>query len=61
MKEYLSVREVAERFSISKMSIYRLIEADEIPVLRIGKSLRIRTADLEDYVSSHTTRLEEAE
>lgn len=61
MSQYLSVTDVAKHINISKMTIYRLIEAGEIPALRVGRSVRILEQDLEEYVIRNTTKLEEAQ
>jgi len=49
-KDFYSVREVAEKFGISKDGVYRLIRKKEIPVHKIGGAIRISQADLEDYL-----------
>lgn len=50
----LTVAEVAAHFRVSKMTIYRQIEARQLPAIRVGRSFRIPadavnrlTADLE--------------
>lgn len=58
---YLTVREVAERLRLSKMTVYRLMESGEMPSLRVGRSFRIPAQDLEHYLSANTTRIEETQ
>lgn len=60
MSQYLSVTDVAKHINISKMTIYRLIDAGEIPALRVGRSVRILQTDLEQYVIRNTSNMEEA-
>lgn len=46
----LTVREVAEIFRVSTMTVYRLLEEGELCGLRIGSSWRIRTSKVESYL-----------
>lgn len=48
-KTYFRVDEVARYFSISIRTIYRLIEDEELPALKIRGSLRIHRNDLTKY------------
>ncbi|SDD94730.1 helix-turn-helix domain-containing protein [Actinokineospora iranica] len=38
---YLRVKEVAVRFAVSPSTVYRAVEAGELPSVRIGGSVRI--------------------
>lgn len=38
---FLTVAEVAAKVRVSKMTIYRLIQAGELPAVRVGRSFRI--------------------
>jgi excisionase family DNA binding protein len=49
-KEFYSVKEVAEKLGISKDTIRRLIRKGEFPANKIGGSIRIRWADVEEYL-----------
>lgn len=46
----LDVRQVAERLNVCKMTVYRLIHAEQIPAVRVGKSYRIDNEDFEAYL-----------
>ena len=39
--QFLTVTEVAEAMRVSKMTVYRLIHAGELPAIRVGKSFRV--------------------
>lgn len=52
---FLTVAEVAEELRVSTMTVYRLIKAEELPATRVGKSLRIRTADVERFLEGRYT------
>jgi len=43
----LTPEEVADALSVSRHTIYRLIERGEIPTVRIGRLRRVRKVDLE--------------
>jgi excisionase family DNA binding protein len=50
----LTVREVAESMRVSTMTVYRLIKAEELPAIRVGKHFRIRRRDLAGYLDART-------
>jgi excisionase family DNA binding protein len=52
---FFTVAEVAARLRVSTMTVYRLIKAGELPAVRIGKSYRIRTDDLDRYLADRYT------
>ncbi len=53
---YLTVREVAGTLRVSNMTVYRLINAGELPAVRIGKSFRLREDDVNSYLSERYTQ-----
>lgn len=50
---FLTAAEAAERMRVSKMTVYRLIKAGELPAVQIGRSYRVREDDLERYLQSN--------
>jgi len=50
----LTVREVAEAMRVSTMTVYRLIKAEDLPAIRVGKHFRIRRRDLAAYLDART-------
>ncbi|MEX1176846.1 MAG: helix-turn-helix domain-containing protein [Nitriliruptor sp.] len=48
----LTVAEVADTLRVSSMTVYRLVKAGELPALRVGKNIRIRTEDLDAYLAA---------
>jgi excisionase family DNA binding protein len=52
---FMTVSEVATSLRVSTMTVYRLINAGELPAARIGRSFRVRTADLEHYLADQFT------
>ena len=61
MADLLTVAEVAERLRVSTMTVYRLIQREELPALRIGRSYRIDQDDLQSYLSGHATDVDRAD
>lgn len=51
---YLSVAEVAERFRVSPMTIYRLCQSGELVSVRVGRSFRIPLRSYERFIETHT-------
>ena len=50
----LTAAEVAEQLRVSTMTIYRLIRRGELPAVRVGRNYRVRTQDLDDYLSGQS-------
>lgn len=48
----LSVIEVAERLSRSRVTIYRMIHAGELPAVQFRGGIRVRESDLEEYIEA---------
>ena len=47
----LTVNEVAEIMRVSNMTIYRLIKAGDLAATRVGRSYRIRSGDVDTYLT----------
>jgi len=45
-----TIEEAAELLSLSRTQLYRLIEVEELPTVKVGKSRRITFAQLESFV-----------
>jgi excisionase family DNA binding protein len=52
---FLTVSEVAAVMRLSKMTVYRLVRAHELPAVRFGRSYRVPEHAIEDYVHHHST------
>jgi excisionase family DNA binding protein len=48
--ELLKPSQVCEALKISEATFYRLVRRNAIPVVRIGKSLRVRQTALDAYL-----------
>jgi len=54
MPKLLKIAEVAEILSVSKTTIYRLIQIGDLPAVHIADELvRVRMVDLEKYILEH--------
>ena len=54
----LKPAEVAEILQVSKAYAYVLMNRGEIPLVRIGKIVRVRLEDLERYIKEKTSQNE---
>ncbi len=49
----LTVREVAYLLNISRTMVYTLIRSGDLPTIHIGYRIRVRSADLDAFLSRH--------
>ena len=50
---FLTVAEVADMMRVSKMTVYRLVHAGELPAIRFGRSFRVPESAVEAAIDSH--------
>lgn len=55
MEPLLSSAQVADLLSVSRLTVYRLIERGLLPVYRVARRLRFTKTDLESYLSRSRT------
>ena len=48
----LSIKEVIEILNISRATLYRMIDAGEIKAYKIGKGVRFKQEEIEEYINS---------
>ena len=51
--ELLSIAQVCQRLDMGKSWVYRRIHEGEIPSVRLGRTIKIRRDDLENYLEEH--------
>lgn len=56
----LTLLDAAERLSVSEKTLRRVIAAGELSIVRIGRLVRIREADLERFILASLRREEPA-
>ena len=49
---FLTVAEVADIMRVSKMTVYRLVHAGELPAVRVGRSFRVHESAVKEYLDS---------
>lgn len=49
-ERFLTVQEVAELMRVSTMTVYRLIKAGDLRAARVGRSYRLREAEVDAYL-----------
>jgi excisionase family DNA binding protein len=47
---FLTVAEVASIMRVSKMTVYRLVHAGDLPAVRVGRSFRVPEDAVDDYL-----------
>ncbi len=47
---FLTVAEVAAAMRVSKMTVYRLVHAGELPAARVGRSFRVPEEAVDEYL-----------
>lgn len=47
---FLTVAEVAKIMRVSKMTVYRMVHAGELPAVRVGRSFRVPESAVTDYL-----------
>jgi excisionase family DNA binding protein len=47
---FLTVAEVAALMRVSKMTVYRLVHAGELPAVRVGRSFRVPEEAVRRYI-----------
>ncbi|AWB85455.1 helix-turn-helix domain-containing protein [Mycetocola zhujimingii] len=50
---FLTVAEVADMMRVSRMTVYRMVHAGELPAIRFGRSFRVPESAVEQVVGSH--------
>ena len=49
---FLTIAEVAEMMRVSKMTVYRLVHAGDLPAGRVGRSFRVHEEAVNEYLNS---------
>ena len=47
---FLTVAEVASIMRVSKMTVYRLVHAGDLPAVRVGRSFRVPEDEVHTYL-----------
>lgn len=49
--EWLSTQEAARRLGITPRTLYRFIDHGELPAYRFGRVIRLRSHEVEDFIT----------
>ena len=49
---FLTIAEVAEVMRVSKLTVYRLVHAGDLPAVRVGRSFRVHEEAVNEYLNS---------
>jgi excisionase family DNA binding protein len=49
--EFLSIQDIADYFSVSRQSIDKLVKAGSIPSFRVGRKIKVKKVDVENYIN----------
>jgi excisionase family DNA binding protein len=53
---FVTVAEVADQLRVSNMTVYRLVQAGQLPAVRVGRSYRILEDDVDKYLAAQYTQ-----
>ena len=56
LSRLLTGEEVAEILNVSTSFAYRMMRRGDIPTVRLGRAVRVRIEDLEDFIKGTLTR-----
>ena len=59
--QLISIDEVCKALGMGKSWTYRRIKSGEIPSIKLGRSVKVRQEDLEEYLESHRYQPDEKE
>ena len=49
---WLGTKEASERLGITLRTLYRILDEGQIPAYKLGRVIRVKEADVEDFVES---------
>ncbi len=52
----ITVREAAQRLTVSRRTVARLLASRELPHVRIGRAVRVREVDVAEFIRRHYRR-----
>ena len=51
--KYLTPKDIEEKLQLSHYTVSKLINTEGFPAIRIGRSIRVRPEDLEDFMKNY--------
>lgn len=56
--KFISISDIAQHLEVSRMTVYRLIHAGDIPSIRVGRSLRVEVDQYRRWLSKQSKAAE---
>lgn len=53
MKEFLTIGELSEYLNLKRSNLYSMVESGELPHYRIGRLIRFRRDDIDQWMEDH--------
>jgi len=53
LKEFLTIDELSEYLSMKRSALYSLVESGKIPHYRVGRLIRFKKQDIDDWMERH--------
>jgi excisionase family DNA binding protein len=57
----LRADQVARALGLGRSKVYELMQSGELPVVRIGRSVRVSRTSLEEWVRANTSKVSESD
>ena len=54
--DLLSIPQLCQELGMGKSWVYRRLRSGEIPSVKLGRSIKVKRADLEEYLENHRFR-----
>ncbi len=54
--DLISIPELCQELGMGKSWVYRRLRSGEIPSVKLGRSIKVKRADLEEYLENHRFR-----
>ena len=52
-EKYLTPKEIESKLQLSHATVYKLLHTDGFPMIKIGRNIRVKESDLDEYLSMH--------
>ena len=53
--EFLTVEEIAKQMKVKEFTVRDWIRKGELPAYKVGRTLRVRKSDFEEFLKKHRT------
>lgn len=60
-RQLLTLKQVADRLQVSMSTVNRRVASGEIPIVRLGRNIRVRPEDLDAYIETRVETVVEGD